>query len=159
MKTKKILTRKEAKTQNLPRYYTGKPCARGHIAERKTAAGTCVECESYYDRKYKRSAKGRQYAKRRRQEIQGTERAKLWARKEYLKRTYDLSIEEYDALRASQNNCCKICLISFDETMPQVDHCHDTGAIRGMLCKSCNQMLGFARDNVKVLQEAITYLS
>ena len=39
-----LITRKEAKAQGLARYYTGKPCKNGHIAERITSNGTCLEC-------------------------------------------------------------------------------------------------------------------
>jgi hypothetical protein len=42
---KKIVSYSEAKAQGLPRYYTGKPCPRGHIAERRTASRGCSECE------------------------------------------------------------------------------------------------------------------
>lgn len=39
-----IITRQEAKAQELTRYFTGKPCVHGHVAERKTANKTCVVC-------------------------------------------------------------------------------------------------------------------
>jgi hypothetical protein len=42
--TKKIITRAEAKVQGLQRYFTGKPCKRGHIVERRTSGGNCVIC-------------------------------------------------------------------------------------------------------------------
>ena len=44
-----IITRKEAKAAGLQRYFTGKPCKRGHVSERLTAGGTCQEC---LDRRY-----------------------------------------------------------------------------------------------------------
>lgn len=40
-----------------------------------------------------------------------------------------------------------------------VDHNHLDGNIRGLLCRSCNQMLGLAKDNIKILASAQTYLS
>jgi ribosomal protein L44E len=40
------ITRNEAITQGLPRFFTGKPCARGHVSERWTASKNCVECET-----------------------------------------------------------------------------------------------------------------
>ena len=43
-----IVTRKEAKERWLPRYFTGKPCPHGHVAERWASTSRCVEC----DRKY-----------------------------------------------------------------------------------------------------------
>lgn len=41
---KKITTRVEAKNKGLIKYFTGKPCIKGHICERKVAFGSCVEC-------------------------------------------------------------------------------------------------------------------
>ena len=41
-----IISRSEAKSQNLTRYYNGKPCKHGHIAERSTKSGSCFECRS-----------------------------------------------------------------------------------------------------------------
>jgi hypothetical protein len=46
IKRKRIISRKEAKAQNLPRYFTGKPCPYGHICERRTSGSNCLQCES-----------------------------------------------------------------------------------------------------------------
>lgn len=40
-----IITRQQAINDNLPRYFTGKPCRNGHVAERYRVGGTCVECD------------------------------------------------------------------------------------------------------------------
>ncbi len=40
-----------------------------------------------------------------------------------------------------------------------VDHCHVTGKVRGLLCVSCNLMLGYANDNTQVLANLIKYLN
>jgi hypothetical protein len=40
----KIVTRSQAKTLGVPRYFTGAACLRGHVAERFTAGGNCTEC-------------------------------------------------------------------------------------------------------------------
>lgn len=52
-----ILNRKEAKQQKLIRYYTGKPCLQGHIAERQVSNGVCLACikerKSVYDKTYR----------------------------------------------------------------------------------------------------------
>ena len=65
---RKIILRREAKSANLPRYFTGKPCPKGHIAERYTKHGTCCQCASEnaksqakkeYDRRYYRENKER----------------------------------------------------------------------------------------------------
>lgn len=39
-----------------------------------------------------------------------------------------------------------------------VDHCHDTGIVRGLLCHNCNRALGLFKDKIEVLKNAIKYL-
>ena len=78
-----------------------------------------------------------------------------------LKALYGLSQEEYAAMLIAQNGTCKICKTHENHLKRKlfVDHCHETGKVRGLLCQYCNTMLGNAKDNVLVLQSAINYLS
>jgi hypothetical protein len=46
-------TKAEAKALRLPRFFTGRPCKRNHIAERRAACGTCVECATIAEEKYR----------------------------------------------------------------------------------------------------------
>ena len=79
---------------------------------------------------------------------------------------FGLSIEAYEAMAAKQNNCCAIC--NSPETFIHgatkevaklaVDHCHTTGKVRKLLCKSCNNGLGLFKDNVGILTAAIAYI-
>jgi hypothetical protein len=48
-----IISRAEAKAKGLNRYFTGKPCKHGHVAERKVFNATCVECERATIKKYR----------------------------------------------------------------------------------------------------------
>jgi len=59
-----------------------------------------------------------------------------------------------------QNSECAVCrrgLPELDQGLV-VDHDHDTGAVRGLICQDCNRALGFVRDDVYVLKRAIEYL-
>lgn len=79
-------------------------------------------------------------------------------RKNWLRRQYGITVEEYDVLSASQNNCCAIC----GETPPgnlHVDHDHETGDVRGLLCRQCNTGLGLFREDVALLRKATDYLN
>lgn len=65
------------------------------------------------------------------------------------------------ALLDAQGGVCAICGNDEDGTGQRqlsVDHGHETGAVRGLLCNRCNPMLGYARDSIAVLQAAIEYL-
>ena len=79
----------------------------------------------------------------------------------YQKKTkYGLNAEEYYNMFESQNNKCTICGEEFsDSNRAFVDHCHKTNKVRGLLCTRCNSLLGMAKDNIEILQNAIKYLS
>lgn len=80
------------------------------------------------------------------------------ARKHLLKRLYGLTPERYDEMVAEQLGRCAICLQTSDEKL-HVDHDHETGAVRGLLCSPCNTSLGGFKDDTFNLFSAIRYLS
>lgn len=84
------------------------------------------------------------------------ESAKLNAFKRHLRLQYGISYETYLKILAYQDNACAIC--REDLTEPHLDHCHDTGKVRGILCFTCNTALGKFKDSVEVLKSAIWYL-
>lgn len=71
-------------------------------------------------------------------------------------RVYGLTKESFGILLDEQNNCCAVC----GEVMrkPQVDHCHKSGQVRGLLCNKCNWGLGMFNDNIDLLASAVSYL-
>lgn len=76
-----------------------------------------------------------------------------------LKNTYGMTVAEWDRMLIEQCGKCAICDTQFlDKIKPCVDHDHATGAIRGLLCKSCNNGLGLFTDNPLHLINAATYL-
>lgn len=75
-------------------------------------------------------------------------------------RMYDISHEQYTSLWSEQNGSCAICHNEFAEDSEAcIDHSHDTGEVRGLLCNNCNNGLGRFKDNIQYLQSAINYLS
>ncbi len=74
---------------------------------------------------------------------------------------YGITFEDKIKILEEQNNKCKICFVALvaDHQDTHIDHEHSTGKIRGVLCKLCNTLLGLARDNSQILQEAINYLN
>jgi hypothetical protein len=77
----------------------------------------------------------------------------------YRQYLYSLTIEAYSAMVAKQHNRCPICLRvpAADERLA-VDHDHQTGAIRGLLCGPCNRALGGFGDDLPRLRRATAYL-
>ena len=76
------------------------------------------------------------------------------------KEKYGITPEQFDAMYDSQDGKCKICggeLIKGTQNC-QVDHCHITGEIRGLLCFLCNLGLGSFRDSSSYLVKAADYL-
>lgn len=74
------------------------------------------------------------------------------------KRIYDLDDSSYQEMLTSQNNSCAICNKQFIDSLPQIDHCHKTGKIRGILCLLCNTGIGKLQDDPTLLLKAVDYL-
>lgn len=83
------------------------------------------------------------------------------ARETAWKRRYGISREDYNTLFSLQNYCCAICLtkeVGRGHTYFHVDHDHNTGRVRGLLCDKCNRGLGYFNDNSSLLERASRYL-
>jgi hypothetical protein len=77
-----------------------------------------------------------------------------------LRKKYGITVKQRDALLSEQGGVCAICTTDAPgNTGWYVDHCHNSGAVRGVLCHHCNSLLGYARDNPQTLSKAIQYLS
>jgi hypothetical protein len=83
-----------------------------------------------------------------------------YRKQEWLKRVYNLTLDEYDSLLERQNNSCAICGESADQFKKglALDHCHSTGSIRGLLCGTCNRWLIGAVKTPELLRKAAEYL-
>ena len=78
-----------------------------------------------------------------------------------LKRRYNLTEDEFDKILKDQGGTCKICNNTSSNSRIvklSVDHCHETGNVRGLLCSNCNMGLGRFKDNAELLSKAIEYL-
>ena len=73
---------------------------------------------------------------------------------------YGISPEEYEELLDEQLNCCACCGSSDPKRKAGfvIDHDHETGIIRGLLCHSCNIGIGLLGDSLSGLQTAVNYL-
>ena len=82
-----------------------------------------------------------------------------------LRRYFNMTIDDYLELLKSQGGVCAICKSDdpkskgeSNELAFHVDHCHDTGRIRGLLCGPCNRGLGYFQDSIELIQNAKEYL-
>jgi hypothetical protein len=75
-----------------------------------------------------------------------------------LKREYGITLEQYNQLIKQQNGVCAICGKSETGKALSIDHDHNTGKIRGLLCQAHNRALGMFHDNLEELKSAIKYL-
>lgn len=94
-------------------------------------------------------------------QLANPEKRKLIQKNCDLKTLYGLSLEDYRKRLAAQDGKCEICKSPFGvgKLGPQVDHCHTSGKIRGLLCTGCNTGLGSFKDNTFSLATAIIYLN
>ena len=79
----------------------------------------------------------------------------------YLQRTYGITHDCYLKMLEDQDGCCDACGMSATEEVHgvlDVDHCHDTGKVRGLLCRHCNLALGNAKEDIRVLRGLIQYI-
>jgi len=82
-----------------------------------------------------------------------------------LKKRFGIGKAEYDEMAKAQNHVCAICgmpetaIVRGSRMNLAVDHCHEGGHVRGLLCGKCNTGLGNFRDSVGLLRKAIAYLN
>lgn len=94
------------------------------------------------------------------------EKSQLSQRKRNIKHKYGLDYDSYLQLLGSQNHKCAICEAEENTSAYgkhnsphfSVDHNHDTGKVRGLLCNQCNRALGMFKDSPEILEKALKYL-
>lgn len=103
--------------------------------------------------------KKREYCKKWRQD--NIEKDHALKKRNHLKKIYGITPEQYDAMLSAQNNVCAICLEPEKRAGKQlcVDHCHNTGIVRGLLCSRCNVCLGQLEENQVLLTALINYIT
>lgn len=112
----------------------------------------CKPCRAEYRREW--------YLRNRQQAIDDAARWKREnpdKRREYDRRSrYGLEPEDFAALVAEQDGRCAICGVVEDPL--KVDHCHNGGHVRGLLCDRCNRGIGYFDDDPAVLRAAAEYV-
>jgi len=138
-----------------------KPLSEFH--KKKTKRGVATECKACANNRYKawrQKNPGKHSASQTRylHSPKGKIMRKRTGRKAHLKYCFDITIEEYDRVLEEQSSVCAICGgLNNDGRRLFIDHDHDTGKIRGLLCNQCNTWLG-RYDNKAYLSSVQKYL-
>ncbi len=94
------------------------------------------------------------------------DRFRLLNRQQNLRIKFGMELEDYDKLLKDQDYSCAICKSPESYGVStrgyshafSVDHCHETGKVRGLLCNNCNRGLGLLGDNLESIQKVVEYL-
>lgn len=174
----KNLARAQAIATGRPYYFTGKPCAKGHIANRTVIDCGCMECARLKSQRLREKLKDDPAYKKRRAGYAASHRAKdpegykARMRKFIETRTEDywltkrakvhgLSLAQFLEMFNSTGGACWICgkfCTLRGKLHICIDHCHATGKVRGLLCPVCNKFLGAFKDSPALLRIAAEYL-
>lgn len=106
----------------------------------------CTACKVAYNKTYRE---------------QNREKVLDIERRSKLKTTYGISVAQYDSMLKKQGGKCAVCSSKKPggrTKMFFIDHCHNSGQVRGLLCMRCNTGLGLFLDNPKFLLNAVSYL-
>lgn len=120
-------------------------------SDRSKKHGKAARCRSCKTAIFNSYRKARGYDRLRYQRSREAERER------HLVRKYGVTLARYQELFDAQGGKCAICGKVQSRAL-DVDHCHKTGRVRGLLCTSCNRMIGHAGDNAANLRRAAEYL-
>jgi RNA polymerase-binding transcription factor DksA len=87
-----------------------------------------------------------------------TERSKRIKKDYDLKYHYGITLEQYDRMFESQNGACYVCGQPELNKRLSVDHNHDTGEVRHLLCQKCNMLVGCVETQYELVEKTIKYL-
>lgn len=136
--------------------------------ERKRVNASRKRAKQKYNQTERGRAKNKAHgeASRRRpwyREYLSSEKRKAYYRERLLRAKFNLSLEKYAAMVVQQNGGCAICGTLEEKAgrfgVFDVDHDHETGIVRGLLCSRCNRGIGVFSDNVELVRRAFEYLA
>ena len=151
--------------------FIGKPCKKCGGTKRYLSGNKpCVECAKRNSQRRWDEGKTTEWKQKKKEQVNACNRRryKSLTPEEKRKRNraqqvslYGLTLEQYDAMFIEQKGVCAIC--GYPETNPKktnmcIDHDHNTGKVRSLLCDRCNRGIGVFGDNIQLLEKSILYL-
>lgn len=141
-------------------YYSKGMCSTCYEAARRLAQPERREYMREYLKRYKaeQPEKIAEHYQRRRADPEKRARDAITKKNAAYKAKYGISLNGFRELLKAQGNSCALCMKSLDERKANVDHCHTTLVIRGILCSACNTGLGQLGDDEKSILRALEYV-
>lgn len=127
----------------------------------------CKLCTNKYGNEYYHKNPKKAMAYRLKYRIANPEKTSRVVRANQLKSKYGINQQDYNNMLKEQNGVCAICGLPEKANNPNnngkkkglsIDHCHETGKVRGLLCGNCNTGLGYFKDNLDLLASTTSYL-
>lgn len=143
----------ESRKKYLADYYKSNTC--------KYPKRTKEQQDAYNKRRREKYASDHEYRANIVKKIKEWQQSNPKARKNGRMKQYGITIEDFEYLMVKQDYKCAICGhsdTSKKSFFPLVDHCHNNGHVRGILCSDCNFGIGKFKDDPRLLLNAIKYL-
>ena len=170
------MTREDA-IINGDKHYNGRPCKRCGDTLKFVSGWNCVACTTQRTKdrdpevfkRYIKSDKGQEWLKEFRnsktnRDIQNRYHRKRytynpeWYQSKNLEQLYGITLDEYNVMLEEQGGVCYICKHEPGERRLAVDHNHETGNNRKLLCSKCNTALGLVNEDVNIMKQMINYI-
>lgn len=137
-------------------------CPRGHAYDKVEAGGRrrCSVCDRAARQRY--ADRNRSGERQRVRVYDATETGRRRARAKHLRRAFGITLEDYERMLHEQGGVCAACGQAWEPTARNpglcVDHDHETGEVRGLLCDPCNRAAGSVGDDPARLRALADYL-
>lgn len=120
----------------------------------------CKNCLRLKKKKYQESEQAKTNRNKRDKNRRQSSHGQEMKQRHRLKYKFNLTLEQYDQMVEQQNGKCAICnQIDISGKRLAVDHDHQTGKIRGLLCSNCNLLLGRVESTPELFSKMMKYLS
>lgn len=140
-------------------------CKKCRIAKQKEYYNADKEAKKKYIKEWARRNPEKRNASMAKRKAANPELFKDYSARHRLRVRYGITLEQYKEMFEEQEGLCFICkqpetakTTSGTTRRLALDHCHDTGETRKLLCDQCNRGIGAFKDNPKLLREAANYL-